>query len=90
MTRETINSAAFNELLSAGLIKKHHDSAAWGYLSRKHPEQQPAAVYHGKFGDGFTRRQPRWDTTGYHTIEYYITDDLNKCFTLLEKEGFYK
>lgn len=49
----------------------HHTAAARGYVSRKidHPEPHE---YSGKFGTGYTVERPRWDTTRYIYIDYYI------------------
>jgi hypothetical protein len=42
-----------------------------GYLSRKNPEGiiEP---YEGKYGKGFRVKKPRWDTTRFITVEYWI------------------
>ena len=48
----------------------HHIASRRGYESRKadgHVEE-----YEGKFGKGFIAVTPRFDTTQYVNIEYYI------------------
>lgn len=49
----------------------HHTAATRGYMSRKIDHFGPYP-YSGKFGTGYTVERPRWDTTGYHYIDYYI------------------
>ena len=50
--------------------KLHHVGSRRGYESRKgrgHVEE-----YHGRFGDGYVVIMPRWDTTYYVNVAYYI------------------
>ncbi|MGN0557860.1 MAG: hypothetical protein ACI4IS_00215 [Acutalibacteraceae bacterium] len=50
--------------------KYHHTASRRGYESRKsdgHVEE-----YNGRFGKGYIIVTPRWDTTSYVNIEYYI------------------
>ena len=54
--------------------KYHHDASARGYVSRKGIDRE-AEEYHGKYGDGYIVRRPRWDTTQYHTVTYYIREE---------------
>lgn len=49
----------------------HHTATARGYVSRKIDHFGPRD-YTGKFGTGYTVERPRWDTTNYHYIDYYI------------------
>ena len=49
----------------------HHTAAARGYLSRKIDHFGPRE-YTGKFGTGYIVERPRWDTSNYHYIDYYI------------------
>lgn len=51
----------------------HHTAAAKGYVSRKVDEQ--IKPYSGKFGRGHKVCKPRWDTTNYYTIEYWIVEE---------------
>ena len=53
--------------------KFHHTAAAKGYVTRKGIDRL-AEEYHGKYGDGYIVRRPRWDTTRYHWITYYIQE----------------
>ena len=48
----------------------HHTGSRRGYESRKgngHVEK-----YSGKFGTGYVVISPRWDTTRYVNVEYYL------------------
>lgn len=54
--------------------KFHHSATARGYVSRKGIDR-PAEEYHGRFGDGYIVRRPRFDTTQYHTVDYYIKEE---------------
>lgn len=49
----------------------HHSATRRGYVSRKvlDPEAEP---YSGRFGRGYVVRLPRWDTTQYVTVDYYV------------------
>jgi len=48
----------------------HHRAMARGYLSRKGIGK--VVEYKGKFGEGVAHMTPRWDTTRYITVDYYI------------------
>lgn len=53
-------------------MKLHHIGSRRGYESRKgegHVEQ-----YNGRFGEGYIIVTPRWDTTQYVNVEYYINN----------------
>ena len=52
----------------------HHTSMTRGYVSRV-GDTCIIAPYDGKFGKGYTVKTPRWDTTNYCDISYYITKD---------------
>ena len=54
--------------------KFHHTATAKGYVSRKGIDRL-AEEYHGRYGDGYIVRRPRWDTTYYHYITYYIKEE---------------
>jgi hypothetical protein len=43
---------------------------ARGYLSRKGSGK--IIEYKGKYGEGVAHMTPRWDTTQYITVDYYI------------------
>ena len=49
----------------------HHSATAGGYVSRMKKEGI-VQEYEGQFGKGCAIRNPRWDTTRYVRIEYYI------------------
>lgn len=56
--------------LNGNTYTLHHSATARGYTSRVvYPDVKP---YSGKFGKGYTLHYPRFDTTQYHTIAYYI------------------
>ena len=56
--------------------KKHkfsHTGSRRGYVSRKSDlDQLPAEKYDGKYGKGYTVCTPRWDTTQYVNVEYWL------------------
>ena len=53
----------------------HHTAAARGYISRRVKfDSRPAEPYNGRFGRGYIVRSPRWDTTNYHYVTYYIEE----------------
>lgn len=53
--------------------KFHHSATARGYVSRRGIDRI-AEEYHGKYGDGFIVRRPRYDTTHYHEVTYFIKE----------------
>ena len=48
----------------------HHKAKAKGYVSRKHMDY--ISPYKGKFGEGVLIIHPRFDTSRFVDIEYYI------------------
>lgn len=48
----------------------HHTASRRGYESRRGAGHVEA--YEGRFGKGYIVVSPRWDTTQYVNIEYYI------------------
>lgn len=63
--------AMLNSKVAAGELIAHHTASRRGYASRKAPEGRVES-YSGKFGRGYVRVLPRWDSTRYVTIEYYV------------------
>ena len=50
----------------------HHTASAKGYFSRKVAEE--LEEYAGKFGKGYKVHRPRFDTSNYHYVDYYIEE----------------
>lgn len=50
----------------------HHTATARGYISRKVDEV--VKEYSGRFGTGYAVHYPRFDTTNYHYVSYYIKE----------------
>ena len=50
----------------------HHIATASGYISRKVDEV--VEEYSGRFGTGYAVHYPRFDTTNYHYVAYYIEE----------------
>ena len=48
----------------------HHTASRRGYESRK--SQGRVEPYNGKFGNGYILITPRYDTTRYVSVTYYI------------------
>ena len=53
-------------------MKLHHIASRRGYISRKSTGE--VETYEGRFGEGYIILRPRWDTTNYVYVEYYIAD----------------
>ena len=51
----------------------HHKALRRGYISRK--TEGYVEEYNGRFGKGYIALTPRFDTTQYITISYYIKRD---------------
>lgn len=58
------------ELRTNSNYKLHHTASRRGYLSRKCDGK--VEPYNGRFGKGFIQVTPRFDTTQYVDISYYI------------------
>lgn len=54
--------------------KYHHTAAARGYVSRKC--RYIVKPYNGRFGTGYKVMRPRWDTTQYIYVDYYIKSEV--------------
>lgn len=64
---------------SLGIVKYHHTAATRGYISRL--SKGYVCGYVGRFGIGYALYTPRWDTTNYHYVSYYIfTNVVNVNF----------
>lgn len=50
----------------------HHTASRRGYVSRR--TEGKVERYEGRFGKGYIISLPRWDTTQYVTIKYYIEE----------------
>lgn len=72
-----------NEIKNNSNYRYHHTGSRRGYESRKgsgHVES-----YNGRFGKGYVVISPRWDTTQYVDVHYYIEKEC------MEKEkGYYE
>lgn len=64
-------------LIKQALKKMHyrldHKASKRGYISRKW--DAGICEYSGRFGDGYLLVYPRWDTTNYVYVEYWIKED---------------
>lgn len=66
MTRQELQT-----LVANGKIRELHTSYFRGYVRRTGGLPEPSA-YNGKFGKGFTTRQPNFDSTQYSFVTYFI------------------
>ena len=64
------NKMTINELRSKENYFEHHTASRHGYESRK--SEGRIEEYNGKFGNGYIHIQPRFDTTRYVYVTYYI------------------
>ena len=62
-----------NRIINNKNCSYHHTAAAKGYISRKLDEV--IKPYNGRFGRGYKVCKPRWDTTNYYTVEYWIDEE---------------
>ena len=64
------------ELENSKKYKLHTTGSCRGYISRKiNFDELSATPYDGKYGKGYTVHTPRWDTTQYVNVEYWIEND---------------
>lgn len=62
----------YYELINNKEYKLHHRATRRGYISRRKPPK--VEEYSGKYGCGYIVRFPRYDSSRYHTVEYYIKE----------------
>lgn len=60
----------YKELATEKKYYLHHTAAARGYVSRK--KEPVVEEYNGRFGRGYKVFRPRWDTSQYIWVDYYI------------------
>ena len=58
------------ELRADPAYRYHHTASRRGYVSRK--SSGIVKPYKGRFGEGYVTLLPRWDTTTYIHVVYYI------------------
>ena len=71
--RIQVNDMTVHELETSREYICHHTASCRGYVSRK--SDGVVEEYHGRFGDGYKVLHPRWDTTTYCWVSYYIRKD---------------
>ena len=54
-------------------MRLHHTASRRGYVSRR--TEGKVEQYEGRFGKGYIIVLPRWDTTQYVTLKYYIEEE---------------
>ena len=59
-----------NELKNNPNYEYHHTAARRGYISRK--TEGYVEEYEGRYGKGYVIVRPRFDTTQYVYIDYYL------------------
>jgi len=69
-TETTPTIDEITSLVKAGQIKEHHTAAKRGYISRTSAGK--VEKYSGKFGEGYTISRPRFDTSSYIYVTYYV------------------
>ena len=71
ITTTTPNTAAdLQALVAAGELRELHTSSERGYVSRKSTGYVQS--YKGKFGTGYKLLTPRFDTTQYCDVTYFV------------------
>lgn len=56
----------------------HHSATAPGYVSRKADENGNTGYvepYCGRYGRGYRYHYPKWDSTQYHGVDYWIYEE---------------
>lgn len=65
-----------SELINDERYTEHHTASRRGYESRK--SEGRVEPYDGRFGKGFIAVTPRFDTTQYVNITYYIRKEVTE------------
>ena len=60
------------KIINGKRYELHHTAAAVGYISRTLTEK--LEEYNGRYGKGYKVHRPRFDTTNYHYVDYYIEE----------------
>lgn len=61
------------DLANSNEYELHHTGSRRGYVSRKaNVDELKAQKYDGRFGTGYTVEMPRFDSTQYVDVEYWI------------------
>lgn len=60
-----------SQIINNPNLTYHHTATRKEYVSRKVPGI--VRPYKGRFGEGYIILHPRWDTTTYCYVDYYIT-----------------
>jgi hypothetical protein len=69
-TNKIMNIVELDKMVEEGKVKELHTSYFRGYVSRKTgPVVTP---YDGKFGKGYQKLSPNWESTTYSFVTYYI------------------
>lgn len=58
-----------------GICEERHTSSRRGYVSRRPNEDGTYGKvfdYNGRFGEGYVLVRPRWDSTQYVYVTYFI------------------
>jgi hypothetical protein len=67
----------FAQLRADPAYRYHHAASRRGYVSRR--GNGVVKPYKGRFGEGYIVLLPRWDTTSYVHVVYYIKVDPGSC-----------
>ncbi len=62
------------ELMTSKDYEYHHTASRRGYISRK--IDGIVEPYKGRFGEGYVILSPRYDTTVYISVSYYIKKEV--------------
>jgi hypothetical protein len=62
--------AEIENMVKSRELKLHHTGSKRGYISRT--SAGVVSKYSGKFGTGYTISRPRYDTTQYVYVTYYV------------------
>lgn len=69
----------YNDILAeieSGKLRYHHTSSTQGYVSRRlSTPNYPVIKYVGKFGRGYKLFSPRYDSTWYCYVTYYVYEE---------------
>jgi len=69
-TTATPTIAEVEALAASGKLRISHTASRRGYLSRK--TRGYIEPYNGRYGKGYIHVEPRFDTTQYVSLTYYI------------------
>lgn len=77
MTMKKLYLSNYEQILKDVGYRYHHTASSYGYVTRRFDIPLTVAQYEGRFGKGVKVFIPRFDTTRFSNVEYWIKENTN-------------